>query len=186
MSASPSPSASDGIYVAIDDNQQGPFQDEEVRQMLATGRIRPKSLGWQEGMGDWAPLNTWYAPAQTVVAQTPFESPAIAGAAPERKGNVVFYLGLGGIAAWFVFLVFIGVVTSTGHETERANLFFGLLAFALLGANLVGVILGLMEIFRSAGSRDVRTIIGLALSALQILAIVALIVIGNSHPSTHP
>jgi hypothetical protein len=176
----------EGIYVAIDDNQQGPFKDEEIQQMLAAGRINSRSLGWKEGMGDWAPLKTWYAPAQATAEPPPMpgEPPMVAGAPLDRKGEIAFYVGVGGIMAWIVLLMTIGVLSKSGHESEGVMVFFGLLVFAMIGVNLVGVVLGTIAIMGTS-ARSQRAVIGLVLSALQIAGIIAIMALGSSHPSAH-
>lgn len=43
-------------YYAVGDEQKGPVEEEEFRALVSQGVITPKSLVWQEGMGDWKPL----------------------------------------------------------------------------------------------------------------------------------
>jgi hypothetical protein len=40
-------------YVAYQGQQQGPFPEDQFREFIATGRIRPDMLVWSEGMADW-------------------------------------------------------------------------------------------------------------------------------------
>ena len=45
-------------YLLLGEEQQGPFSDEELRTMLAAGRITAKTPCWKEGMSDWQPLGS--------------------------------------------------------------------------------------------------------------------------------
>ena len=44
-------------YVTHEGTQYGPFPLEQLRQMLAEGRIVPQDLAWIEGSAEWVPLS---------------------------------------------------------------------------------------------------------------------------------
>jgi hypothetical protein len=53
-------------YYAIGNERLGPVEDEEWKQLVASGQIQPDTLVWQKGMADWMPfsaLSTSAAPA---------------------------------------------------------------------------------------------------------------------------
>jgi uncharacterized membrane protein YesL len=42
-------------YYAVGDKQMGPVNDEEFKRLAAEGTIRPDTLVWRAGMGNWKP-----------------------------------------------------------------------------------------------------------------------------------
>ena len=46
------------IYIAVNNEQQGPYSAEQLLAMVNSGQIKADTLVWQEGMADWQPLNT--------------------------------------------------------------------------------------------------------------------------------
>lgn len=48
--------------LSIDGNTSGPFSEEQLRAMLAAGEIAAEHHAWAEGMADWTPLGTLFAP----------------------------------------------------------------------------------------------------------------------------
>lgn len=44
-------------HVAIDGQQQGVMSEDEVRRMVASGRLKPTDLIWREGMAEWLPAS---------------------------------------------------------------------------------------------------------------------------------
>jgi len=45
-------------YYAVDNQQQGPVDEQEMHRLLAAGTITPDSFIWSTGMADWQPLST--------------------------------------------------------------------------------------------------------------------------------
>ncbi len=45
-------------YLSRNNEQIGPFEDEQILARLAAGDCSPTDLAWREGMLAWAPLNT--------------------------------------------------------------------------------------------------------------------------------
>jgi hypothetical protein len=46
------------IYLYLNDQQTGPYSEEQLREMLVAGNINPLQLAWHEGLTEWQPLNT--------------------------------------------------------------------------------------------------------------------------------
>lgn len=46
------------IYVLIDNQPQGPYSLEQVRQYLSSGQLRPDNMAAYAGSSDWKPLST--------------------------------------------------------------------------------------------------------------------------------
>jgi len=95
------------IYLYQNDQQVGPFTEEAIRGMVASGAISPDDLGWHEALPEWQPLHTFIsfaaAPAAPAFAPAPF---AAAQASPGvvqtnvKQGAVIggwvcFALGVG-------------------------------------------------------------------------------------------
>lgn len=65
---------SDAWYVALDGQQQGPFDENTMRRLQGEGRIDAATLVWKEGMADWMPAGqaglAQGAPRAAVVSPT--------------------------------------------------------------------------------------------------------------------
>ena len=46
------------VFLNINQEQVGPFQPEQVNQMLATSQVSLETLAWKEGMANWEPLSS--------------------------------------------------------------------------------------------------------------------------------
>lgn len=47
------------IHVNKNGNSVGPYEEEQVRNLLKLGLLKPSDYYWQEGMSDWAPLESF-------------------------------------------------------------------------------------------------------------------------------
>jgi hypothetical protein len=45
-------------YLLINDQQAGPFTEDEIRAKFSAGEITDDTLAWKEGMAEWAALHT--------------------------------------------------------------------------------------------------------------------------------
>jgi type II secretory pathway pseudopilin PulG len=45
------------IFIAENEQQKGPFTEDQLRKMLAEGKLSPTDLAWHEGLSGWLPLN---------------------------------------------------------------------------------------------------------------------------------
>ena len=43
----------DSWYVVKNGNRRGPFTSAQVRQMVATGELKPTDMLWKDGMANW-------------------------------------------------------------------------------------------------------------------------------------
>lgn len=43
-------------YLAINGSQKGPYNAEQIKQMIIMHSISPETLAWKEGMSNWTPL----------------------------------------------------------------------------------------------------------------------------------
>jgi len=69
-------------YYAVNDQQQGPVTEEQLRQLLAQGAISGQTLVWREGMPDWQPY-------QAVVPSGSGQAAAPAAPQAGSAGNVI-------------------------------------------------------------------------------------------------
>ena len=63
------------IYVLIDGQDQGPFNEAELTEQLERGTINYDSLVWTEGMAEWQPLRMITAPPALPAPPTQSPSP---------------------------------------------------------------------------------------------------------------
>lgn len=103
------------IYVLIDNQPQGPYTLEQVRQYLSSGQLRPDNLAAYAGSSDWKPLSTLLPSFESQV--TGKGTRFVPGSAPvmqkvRRKvklglpitvGVVVLLVAAGGFAYWKLF-----------------------------------------------------------------------------------
>lgn len=55
------------FYVAIDNQQRGPFDMNTLRSLIDAGQLKPETLIWSQGMANWAPAQQ--APALAALFQ---------------------------------------------------------------------------------------------------------------------
>ena len=46
------------IYLYQNEQQTGPYSEEQIRQLIAAGTIQTNDVCWHEGLSDWQPLET--------------------------------------------------------------------------------------------------------------------------------
>lgn len=57
-SAPPIPIPLSSYYLAINGSQQGPYNAEQIKQMILAHSVWTETLAWKEGMPNWAPLSS--------------------------------------------------------------------------------------------------------------------------------
>jgi hypothetical protein len=75
-------------YTGRDGRQEGPFSDERLRELIASGMVRPETLVWTTGMANWAKAAEvpGLMPAQRVPATTP--------GGPAPSGPLTLHVGV--------------------------------------------------------------------------------------------
>lgn len=93
------------------------------------------------------------------------------------NGIASFVLGMIGFVYWLALVVIAGLLPNNTSDSSPGNIGIGL--FALLGicGNIVSAILAIVALAGS-NTRRVFAVIGLTLNVFQIIAIIAIIVIG--------
>lgn len=64
------------IYIYKNEQQQGPFEDNEIHDGLATGRFSLEDFAFKEGCSDWVALRTIYSPSKPPVLDPKNVQPA--------------------------------------------------------------------------------------------------------------
>jgi len=60
------------IYLYQNEQQIGPFDETQIRGMVASGTISQTDIGWHEGIPEWQPLNTILAFAAPIAIPSTF------------------------------------------------------------------------------------------------------------------
>ncbi|MFM7374920.1 MAG: DUF4339 domain-containing protein, partial [Chthoniobacterales bacterium] len=56
------------ILVYRNDQQEGPYELDQIEQALSEGTISLTDLAWQDGLADWVPLSELITPQEPAVA----------------------------------------------------------------------------------------------------------------------
>lgn len=117
-------------YYALNDEQQGPVEEAELKRLLSSGTIQSDTLVWSEGMENWAPYSEVFSadksPAQSASPQDPEASAGGAsvvsakggfGAPPE--GTLASKVGLkydfGDYLCWGIAILLVPCVSLFGY-----------------------------------------------------------------------
>lgn len=77
-------------YYALNDQQQGPVEEAELKRLFSSGTVKADTLVWREGMENWAPFSEVFSaeetPSSPPAPQDPAASAGNAGAAPAKAG----------------------------------------------------------------------------------------------------
>jgi hypothetical protein len=143
--------------------------------MIAQGSVSVSDLAWYEGAADWMPV-AQVLPGE-IAASRPPPPPALSGPQMSRLGLVGSIIGLAGIPIWLVIVV-VAATSGTNSGSGSAQLILvGFSAIGMLGANVVGAVLGVLAITKQS-ARKRFTIAGFVLNLLQALGILLLMFIG--------
>jgi len=58
-------------YIHRNNLQQGPYTDEQLRELLANSGVSLEDLAWREGLAEWRPLKTFFSSSPTGVPPVP-------------------------------------------------------------------------------------------------------------------
>ncbi len=114
-------------YYAVNHQRQGPVAQADFDRLVANGAIKPDTLVWRTGMGDWKPYRDIAAPAPTSRPTSQAGAPAViasaSAAAPVARGYGGFWFRVG---AWFVDavigrLVGLGIAALVGARFATAG-----------------------------------------------------------------
>lgn len=77
QAAPPPPPIMSQYYLAVNGQQQGPFNMQQLQQMAAQGQFTQSTQVWKQGMAGWAPANTVAELSQVFGAVPPPPPPAM-------------------------------------------------------------------------------------------------------------
>ncbi len=66
------------IWIGRDGERHGPYQEEDVREWLRSGKVSPADLAWYEGLADWQPLSVLFrdeVPTASPAPDNPYAAP---------------------------------------------------------------------------------------------------------------
>jgi len=143
----------DPIHIYHNNQQEGPYSPEQLRDMISKGTVTPVTLAWKEGMPDWAPLNTIMS--CKVVQQAPPAPPPPPIDEQTPQLNVpttpAATTGPKGVGGWLVFfcvgitilgpLFALGQITTNWEQAQPAFAQFPNLKTAILWENIGSVAL---------------------------------------------
>ncbi len=79
----------DDIYLYINNEQIGPFEEQKIRRYLKEGRIQPSDLGWIKGAPDWKPISDMLElPNARPIQSPPIESKTVSSKINEKIAKV--------------------------------------------------------------------------------------------------
>jgi len=140
--------------------------------MLQSGLVPADTLAWKEGMANWTRLQELI----TASSQPGISFPA---PPPQKKsilGIISLAISLVLIPGWIAILVVAGMAHNNGTATPGFNMVIGLLFFAGVFVNFLGIVLGAIAAF-SAKAKTVP-IVGLSLNGFTIAVLIGLIILG--------
>lgn len=81
------------FYVLVNDEQQGPFSESQIKGYIAMGHFQPTDLAWHEGLPEWKPLQEFpqFAPKTTGHRTPNYKSVPVRNLAAKKakKGNPI-------------------------------------------------------------------------------------------------
>jgi len=173
------------IHVARNGEKFGPYSADEVRARLAAGQLSGADLCWYEGLAQWVPL-------AGVMGGLPGgnAAPPLTLVTPANKSGLAkasFIISIVTTCVWILVFAFIAVtyVRHPDHATsrEQADPELMLVGLALMGnmmVNLLGLILGLIVVFKPSSNRWMA-IVGVALNGIELLGVIMLMILGLAH-----
>jgi len=103
-------------YLYLNEQQVGPYTEEQIRELVAAGTVAQTDLCWHEGLTEWQPLNTILgfvqvaAPPpqpQPIAVNIPQQGPTVVTVKHEVTANVKQGAVIGG---WVCFVLGVGAM----------------------------------------------------------------------------
>jgi hypothetical protein len=167
------------IYLLQNEQQTGPFTDDQIQQMLRSATVPASTLGWKEGMAGWEPLSSFVtipSPASPSFAPPSPGTPLPPARRSSPLGLISFIVSLVTAPIWFILLAEAGMAHNAGTVTPTFNMIVGFLFIGGLFVNLAAIIVGVVAAF--IYRPNTMAILGACLSALILIGLVALICLG--------
>lgn len=131
-------------YTGRDGQRLGPFEEERVREMLASGELRASDLVWCEGMTDWQPAGRVFSSGDPSNPYQPsaavMDSSAVQGAPDARLADPLTRLVAVILDGLIAMLLIIPLVLTMDRETGEYSVLgwviTGVLGLALIVVNV--------------------------------------------------
>ena len=162
------------IYLLQNEQQTGPFTEDQVQHMLQTAAVPGSTLGWKEGMAGWEPVSTFVATA--TAAGAAHESPPLPPRRNSPLGLISFIVSLVSVPIWLVLLAIAGIAHNAGNISPGFNVIVGLGVIGGCFVNFAALIVGLVAAFKSRP--NTLAIIGACLNAFILIGLVGLVCLG--------
>ena len=115
------------IYLHAAGQQTGPYQPDQLRQMVAEGKVTAGTIAWYQGLSEWTSVDNVLASLSTdgvpPIPSTPAKSP------PAKKGMngclLAAIIGVCALLALFVFSCLAGIALgpiTTGIKKAKENI----------------------------------------------------------------
>jgi hypothetical protein len=157
------------IYLHQNEQQTGPFSEDQIRQMLQASIIPGSTLAWKEGMAGWEPISSF-----PLAASLPNPPP------PPARGSALgltsFIIGLVSLPVWFILIAVAGVIHNTGNASPTFNMLLGLVIIFGLLVNFVALLVGGIAAFKS--KPNTLSIIGAGVNGFVLVALIGLVWLG--------
>jgi hypothetical protein len=160
------------LYLYQNDQQTGPFSEEQINQMLQAGIVAPDTLGWKEGMSTWSPLSS----LRSLPSPRTSPPPPPSGGKRSPLGIISFVFGIISLVLWAVLLVVAGLAHNSGTVTSTFNIIVGFISMGGICLNFMAMVLGVIGAFKSKA--NTLAIIGACLNGFILVALVGLIILG--------
>lgn len=177
------------FYLLVGNDRRGPLS---LQELYAQG-VRPDSLVWHAGLGNWTPANqvpelrdalfsSYAAAAPTPYSPPQWSDQAIETRTHSKLGIVSFFMGIVIGIGEFALVVIAGIMSVTEPGGVDANapqmIILGLFLIAGMLAALAGVVLAIVGLVERNRYR-VFPMLGLAVNGLIVLGVIGLMVVGS-------
>lgn len=124
------------LFLHLNGQQQGPFSQDQVRQLLVEGGVTAATPAWHDGLADWLTVGEILKPA-SVPGAPPAFAPPVPPTVPQKKG----------MPGWAIALIVAGIC------------FFGLFVVSCLAGIALGPITnGIKQAQKAATVQSARAI----------------------------
>lgn len=185
------------IHIYHNNQQEGPYSPEQLRDMIVKGTVTPVTLAWKEGISDWTPLNTIISFPETMRSATPPPPPPQAVQQPSVASLPVDVTGPKGVGGWLLLfcvvftiispLISIGQISTSWEQAKPAFAQFPNFKGAIMWENagsialqIYGFIVGCMIWSGNPNGREIaKNFLLIRLFGFIVIEVIAIILMGD-------
>jgi hypothetical protein len=172
------------IYLLQNEQQTGPFTDDQIQQMLRSAAVPASTLGWKEGMAGWEPLSSFVVAPSPVSSLPSHANPPLPTRRSSPLGLISFIISLVSVPIWLILLVVAGMAHNAGTATPVFNMIVGFTSIGGIFVNFAAGIIGLVAAFKNRP--NTLAIIGACLNVFIVIGLIALICLGLAMQHANP